>query len=144
MEWPCKECSQLQLAASPLWSYKKDFYCLIGKWQEFLPRSTLLVIGNFNQVRLMSSCFVTLPLLGERCVTSKTRLRGQGDYEGWGNLPNCHFHVFPQVFHYFSARNSFLLCCVLTTSISVLPGRKKSLYRFLRTTLLWPACFFKQ
>ena len=54
----------------------------------------------------------------------------------FSGVVNCHFNVFPQVFHYFSARNSFLLCCVLTTSISVLPGRKKSLYRFLRTTLL--------
>ena len=146
MEWPCKECSQLQLAASPLWSYKKDFYCLIGKWQEFLPRSTLLVIGNFNQVRLMSSCFVTLPLLGERCVTSKKgcqRETGVGG-GGGGNLPNCYFNIFPLVMHYFSARNSFLLCRVFTTFISVLPGRKKSLYRFLRTPLLWPECFFKQ
>ena len=114
---------------------KKIFNCLIGKWQEFLPRSTLLVIGNFNQVRLMSSCFVTLPLLGERCVTSKKRLP-EGDLGGGGNLPNCYFNIFPLVMHYFSARNSFLLCRVLTTLISVLPGRKKSLYRFLRTPLL--------
>ena len=77
-------------------------------------------------------------------MTSKTQLRGQGDYEGWGNLPNCHFNVFPQVFHYFSARNSFLLCCVLTTSISVLPGRKNPCTDFLGQLYYDRRVFFKQ
>ena len=75
-------------------------------------------------------------------MTSKKRLP-EGDWGG-GDLPNCYFNIFPLVMHYFSARNSFLLCRVLTTFISVLPGRKKSLYRFLRQLYYDRRVFFKQ
>ena len=77
-------------------------------------------------------------------MTSKKRLP-EGDWGGGGgNLPNCYFNIFPLVMHYFSARNSFLLCRVLTTSISVLPGRKNPCTDFLGQLYYDRRVFFKQ